>query len=601
MISVSYFRSRPADSTGIRLIVVATLLLVTSSTMAQVPDRGDVRTFFEPIEVPLVSVDVHVTDADGRAVPGLTMADFELLEDGLPVEITHFAVVSPQAVPEATARNDQELNLVVFLDESDIAPRQRRATIEHLRELLTMELPAKLRLMLVTFEGRATTLVPLTDDPSRLLAALDERARDTRPRLASERDRILRDLLSTAGALRSAGTSQFGGPLVDATTTAERGARSRPSPEQRKLEELVKEARRYPPAIRASAALQRQGTERLLGELELLVRSLSAASGRKAILLVCGGLEARPGEGLFLAWEQAFPEVARQMNVNAADEARRHDVGPRIKGLVDSANRYRVSFYTLSDQLRVTSGISAEGSGTRGHDLAQAMADRNPLLAISRATGGRSLRSSSGLAERLGEVVHEMASCYSLGYIPDHPADDLHHTLTVRVRREGLNARHRQGYFHSQAADRIAERTLAAAVSGVADNPLEISVEAEEVGATEAEGGYLMPVLVKVPIARLMLYPEGDRHTGQITALVLVHGPDGLSEPQSWRYPINVANDQMMEALGRQARLVLHLKMAKGRQRIAVGVRDDVAGTEATATLEIDLPLSPRREEDGEV
>jgi hypothetical protein len=51
-----------------------------------------------------------------------------------------------------------------------------------------------------------------------------------------------------------------------------------------------------------------------------------------------------------------------------------------------------------------------------------------------------------------------------------------------------------------------------------------------------------------------------------------------------------VSNDQMMEALGGKAGLVLHLMMGKGPQWIAVGVRDDVAGTEATAALEVDLP-----------
>jgi len=124
----------------------------------------------------------------------------------------------------------------------------------------------------------------------------------------------------------------------------------------------------------------------------------------------------------------------------------------------------------------------------------------------------------------------------------------------------------------------------------VTDNPLGVSIETQEVGPPQADGGYLVPVLVKVPIARLMLRPEGDRQTGQITALVMVRSAEGLSDLQSWRYPINVTNDQMMEALGSKAGLVLHLVMGKGPQRIAVGVRDDVAGAEATATLEIDLP-----------
>lgn len=580
-------------------MLVSTSLLVASSVTAQVPNGSEVLSFFEPVEVRLVNVDVHVTGPDGRAVPDLTLADFEVLEDGRPVEITHFAAASRPTVydaahetaPEPTVLIGQELSLVVFLDESSISPRQHRKTIDHLREFLIVELPATLRLMFVTSEDRATVRLPFTDDTSRLVAVLDEIARDSYPRLDSERDRILRDLLNTAGALGSGANSQ---PLADRAfdpLTGERRGESRDFAEERELTELVNEARQYVPTIRAYATSQRRRTDRLLGELEMLVRSLSVVPGRKAILLVCGGLEARPGEGLFLAWEQAFPEVARQMNVSATDEVRKNDVGPGIQRLTGSANRHRISFYTLSDPNRIASGSSAEAPLiTGGRGVAQIMADQDALLAISRATGGRSLLSSTGLADSLVDVVHEMGSCYSLGYSPGHPADGKHHTLSVRVQRDGLKIRHREGYLHSPSTDRITDRTLAAAMLGVTDNPLGVSIETQEVGPPQADGGYLVPVLVKVPIARLMLRPEGDRQTGQITALVMVRSAEGLSDLQSWRYPINVTNDQMMEALGSTAGLVLHLVMGKGLQRIAVGVRDDVAGAEATATLEIDLP-----------
>jgi hypothetical protein len=53
--------------------------------------------FEETIEVNVVSLDVVVRDASGNLVPGLTRADFRLLVDGKPVEITNF--VAPQAAP----------------------------------------------------------------------------------------------------------------------------------------------------------------------------------------------------------------------------------------------------------------------------------------------------------------------------------------------------------------------------------------------------------------------------------------------------------------------------------------------------------------------
>lgn len=595
--------SRLGGCAGIVLMLIATSLFVVSVAPAQVPEGNAVLTFFEPVEVRLVNVDVHVTGPDGRAVPGLTLADFELLEDGRPVEITHFATVSEamdsdtahKAQLEPTELSGPELSLVVFLDESSISPRQYRTTIDHLREFLAADLPATLRLMLVTFEDRATVRLPLTDDPSRVVSVLDEIAQDFDPRLSSERDRILRDLQKTAGALGPAANSQS---MAAASSFEQPTRESRPSSretsEERVYKQLAFEARQYVPTIRAFAASQRRSTERLLGELEMLVRSLSVVSGRKAVLFVSGGLEAQPGEGLFLAWERAFPEIARQMQVTAADEGKMNDVRPNIKRLVGSANLHRVSFYAVSDSDRTASGSSAEAFGvTRGRDIEQTMADQSGLLAISRATSGRLLLSSPGLADSLGDVVHEMGSGYSLGYSPGHPAGGQHHTLSVRVHRQGLDVRHREGYLHSPSTNRIVDRTLAAAMHGVTNNPLGVSVEMEEVGPPRADGGYLVPVLVKVPIARLMLRPEGDRQTGQITALVMVRGAKGLSEPQSWRYPISVTNDQMMEALGSQAGLVLHLVMGKGTQWIAVGVRDDVSGTEATATLEVDLAPPP--------
>ncbi|MCP4896748.1 MAG: VWA domain-containing protein [bacterium] len=586
--------------------LVAAFLIAASPLMAQVADRGQMNVFFDPVEVSLVDVDACVTDANGQPVLGLTLADFEVLEDGQPVAISHFSAASGltalSTTSDAATQTDLEQVLVVFFDGNRIAPRMLRRTIDSLRELLTRELPAKLRLMLITHDDGVKVRTPLTDDPSHLVSVLDEIVQDFRPRPDSEHSRILRDLQNTAASIGSTGASQSLAMTLTRDGRVGDPRSSQKTPSQRRLEGLVQEVRAYVPTIRAHAATQRQRTERLLGELEILVRSLSVIPGQKAVLMVGGGLEVRPGEGLFFAWEQMFPEISRLTHLSPVDEAKKNDVGPIIRHLAGSANRHRISFHTLSDPTRISSGFSAEGAGANGGlDLDQTMTDRDVLFSLSRATGGRSLVASSELPENLGRDILETNSCYSLGYSPENPRDGQYHALTVRVGREGLRVRHREGFLDTGSGDQIVNRVLAAAVLGVTDNQLMVSTEAQEIAPPQPDGGYLVPVLVKVPIAQLVLQPDGLQHTGQITALVMARGPDGLSDLQSWRYPITVPNNQITSGLSQQAGLMLQLVMGEGQQRIAIGVRDDVAGTEATAILEIILPPQTFKDtEDGD-
>jgi len=67
-------------------------------TVAAADDRGplllaggDLESFRDSLRVDLVEVEAVVTDRRGRRVTDLTRDDFEVLEDGRPVELTHFA------------------------------------------------------------------------------------------------------------------------------------------------------------------------------------------------------------------------------------------------------------------------------------------------------------------------------------------------------------------------------------------------------------------------------------------------------------------------------------------------------------------------------
>ena len=75
-----------------RTILAATLAaFLNSSSSAQ----------FQNVD--LVDVDAVVTDADGKPVTGLKKEDFEVREDGKPVELKTFVAVSMSEDSSATA------------------------------------------------------------------------------------------------------------------------------------------------------------------------------------------------------------------------------------------------------------------------------------------------------------------------------------------------------------------------------------------------------------------------------------------------------------------------------------------------------------------
>ena len=57
--------------------------------------------FYETVEVNVVNVEVYVTDKKGNPVTGLTRDDFEILEDGEPIEISNFYAGQGQPWPLA--------------------------------------------------------------------------------------------------------------------------------------------------------------------------------------------------------------------------------------------------------------------------------------------------------------------------------------------------------------------------------------------------------------------------------------------------------------------------------------------------------------------
>jgi hypothetical protein len=326
-----------------------------------------------------------------------------------------------------------------------------------------------------------------------------------------------------------------------------------------------------------------------------IISSLSGLSGRKGILLVADGVEPRPGEALYRSWGQVFGQVPvfRIDAQRAFLQASRNDLSNEFDGLAQFANGHRVSFYTLSasgaGQARATSAETRLMDEDR-LAIDQGLSAEVLMSHMAGTTGGRPLVNSPALDEQLDEVSQELASYYSLAFEPQHLGDGKYHRLNVKIHRDGVRARHRDGYLDVPLSERINSRTLAAAIHGVDDNPLGITVATSGETIKRDDGSYLLPVIITVPIGQLVLIPSIEEHQGRISIYLTVRDQRGDLSPIVRReYPIAVPNDLLAGALSQSAGFTMRLAVRPGRQRVAVGLRDEVARTESVTFIEVEV------------
>ncbi len=560
--------------------VVMAAVMATSWAIAQDTDQPQAM-FFAPVEVPLVSVEVYAFDRSGRPVPGLTLGDFEVFEDGEKVEISHFyaspgmsdTVSEPEEEPPDAGfvepAPNQDLYLVIYFDDTNLSRGRRQAAVEHLRAFLSAELPPHLRVMLVRYDGRNIVEQPFTEETDEVVAALDAMRDAASLSRQIDETMILREIENGAAMGAMSGDQ--------ATEVLEQSGRS------------------IWQSIEAYAEQTVHRTRTSIENEKRIISSLSGLSGRKAILLVTDGVEARPGEALYRAWGQVFGDVpAFRIDAQRAFlQASRNDLSNEFDELARFANGNRVSFYTLSGAgAGIARAMSAETRLMDEDRLAvdQGMSAEVLMANVAGTTGGRPLVNSAALAGQLNEVSQELASYYSLAFEPQHLGDGKYHRLNVRVDRDGVSLRHREGYLDVPLDDRINNKTLAAAIHGVADNPLGITIATNGEIVKRDDGTFLVPVIITVPIGQLVLIPSVDDHNGRISIYLTVRDQRGDLSPTVHReYPIVVPNDRLAGALGQSAGFTLRLAVRPGRQRIAVGLRDEVARSESVTFFEVEV------------
>lgn len=537
-------------------------------------DSGPGPAFYGPFRVPLVVVDVVVRGGDGELVTDLGADDFQVLEDGQPMEISHFARVAldPDGVPGA----GEARFLALYFDDTNVPPRRRSVVLDQLESFFEGSYAPGLRTMVARFDGRLHIEAEFSEAPAPVreaLARVRSRAVYDPTREADELVREMEAASRSIGLHERDSQQSAGGPP--------RGL-------------SVQMIGDFSPRIDALAMASLGRNRGSLAGLSELISLLRGVPGRKTVLWV-GSLETRTAEDLFLAWRQLLPSQASRAGAGVAMSSMRYDLKDELRGLADEASTHTVSFHGVgalgsARGARVStethSGVTASGSGRAGEG--DPWAGQEAASVLSAMTGGRLLREGRGLGRELERVAAELGSYYSLAYIPEIN-DGAFHEISVEVSRPGVEVLHRRGRRAASESRAMADRLTAAALVGVASDALGVEVEARA-QEPRGESSTMVPVVVRIPIGSLTLTPGTRRHEARVTIFSVVRDArGGLSDVHERTYPLDIPNERLLTAVGQRAEFVLGLVLQDGRQRVVVGVRDDGSMTESVAFLDLEV------------
>jgi VWFA-related protein len=246
----------------------------------------------------------------------------------------------------------------------------------------------------------------------------------------------------------------------------------------------------------AAAMIARRREKRTLDSIEDLVRFLRGVrEERKAVLAITDGwvlfrpdgtlarpihcqVPSGPGVSVDPRTGRLGTQVPTSLGSDGGECERDRqqlatiDDERQFRDILDQANRSNTSFYPIDPRGLVvfdTALVPVDGPTLYspapmidlGVDRAMLSARLTSLRTLAEATDGLAIVNNNNLGGGLKRVVDDLSSYYLLGYYSGGKLDGKFHSITVRVKRPGVQVRARRGYLAATAAE-VARPTTAA-------------------------------------------------------------------------------------------------------------------------------------------
>jgi len=513
--------------------------IVAASTWDQTPDRQP-PTFHA--DTHLVQVSVVVTDSRQNPMKDLKEGDFQVFEDGKEQAVALFSAdahssSSPAldvvARGGATVSNQVPVSggvTVILFDRLNTAWGDQAQARRNIIKFLSQVPPGE-RIGFYVLESSHVSIVhDFTTDARSLFRALSRvQARESR------------EVNITEGP---APTIASGGTAMEA--------------------QLDAALARMDTMIKADALRDR--ADSTLSALEAIARHLAGIPGRKNLIWVSAAFP--------LSFDDGFGRTSTYREVSIATRA-----------IADAD----VAIYPVDARGLMSSTAVVARKPTYG-TLSNNMPALDSMEMLADRTGGVVYTNTNDLGRAIGRAIDDARFTYTLGYYPANVKWDGHfRKISVKVRRPGVEVRHRSGYLALPAPPQTPEsrqnalvRALASPLNAVA-LPLSVSLE-------PAPDGELTATLRLNPSSIRLNQTMPDTWEGSVDVAIAQALPDGaLAKALDVTVPLRFTTALRDQALREGLNLNRRIRPSPDAHALRIAVRDPATGAVGSVAISSDV------------
>ncbi len=510
-------------------------------------------------EINYVEVDARVLDGQGAFVPGLTAADFQVLEDGKPQKVDAFSFINipveRQARPlfaKAPIERDVADNItgydgrvyVIVLDDQHTHPLRSQRLKAAARQFVLRYMGANDTAAIVYTSGRSDVAQEFTNSQRRLLAAVDKfMGRKLR---SSTLERLDEEQ-------RTRGTRQQGDRIDD------------PFDQER--------------AMTARTTLD---------SLRNLSNYLAGISGRrKAIIYFSEGVDYDIYDVFSTSGGASAVLQASRDAVAAATRANVSIYGIDPRGLGAMADDM-IEVQDTPQDTSLNLGLSSFGN--------ELQRSQDSLRVLSNETGGFAVVNQNDMATAFERVVADNSAYYLLGYYSTNERrDGRFRKIEVKVSRPGLTVRSRKGYVAARGRNEVkddgktAPELRAALSSPLPTSALPMAIAAAVFKGGAGKGAVVLSTLIAA--RDLDLVEKNGTFNNDLEVVITAADYGGKSFPGD-RATLTLAMkpDSVQRLRAGGFRILNSIDLPPGRYQLRVAAREGNTKRAGSVVYDLDVP-----------
>jgi len=470
-----------------KLRLIATVALLATSAFAQMK---------ETVNVNVIEVPVSVVDSSGNPVRGLTAANFEVYDGGKKQTITSFDKIDFGSTENATSAI------------SPLNPAARRSF------LLLFDLGYSQPKSLARAQDAARNFVKTAVQPRDLVGVgtLDN-DHGFRLQTAFTTDReLVESVIADPSGFHGNDPLQIANKTFVADLTNGDSLKTPQQVSGNATVSMSELAERQQQLTRSNEQYMKARVEKQVDYLGQLAKTLRAVPGRKQVILLSEGFDAK-----YLQGRDARDIVGATRDTNSVtsgqywnvDSDARYGSSSALSLLDRMAQAFRASDVVLH-------AIDIQGIRVQNDEAGSNFNSNAGLFTISRPTGGEVFQNSNDLKNNFARMLRQQEVVYVLAFQGQWGNSGKYHDLKVKLVNAGGRLNYRNGYYEN-GGETAAERVLTTAEIIVNDIPQDdVHVAAFAAPFPGGNGNAQVPIILDINGADLLKEARGNMAAAEV-------------------------------------------------------------------------------------